>query len=88
MGNCRGCEQVNAFPAQTPWSRLLGVAHLERRDVGKGDIDDQHARPTLGGPHVTHLQGYGAFHMTGHQHTRHDAGTSDQAKTPLTASNY
>ena len=38
-----------------------GLAHLEGRDAGEGDIDDQHTRPALGGPHVAHLQGHCTF---------------------------
>lgn len=62
-----------------------GLAHLEGRDAGEGDIDDQHARPALGGPHVPHLQGHSAFHMAGHGHAGHGANDQDQTQLPLLA---
>ena len=63
-----------------------GLAHLEGRDAGEGDIDDQHARPALGGPHVAHLQGHGAFHMAGDRHAGHGGSGHDYSQPPLPAS--
>lgn len=63
-----------------------GLAHLEGRDAGEGDIDDQHARPALGGPHVAHLQGHGAFHMAGDRHAGHGGSGRDDSQPPLLAS--
>lgn len=63
-----------------------GLAHLEGRDAGEGDIDDQHTRPALGGPHVAHLQGHCTFHMAGDRHAGHGGSGRDYSQPPLLAS--
>lgn len=87
------CNRANAwdtpeFPGQSrPGTTVSpkGLAHLEGCDVGEGDIDDQHARPALGGAHIAHLQRHGAFHVAGHQHARHGASCAQQAQPPTPA---
>lgn len=70
------------FPGQPrPGAQVAptGLAHLEGRDAGEGDIDNQNSRSALGGPHIAHLQGHGAFHMAGYQHAGHGASGQEQA---------